>query len=151
MLLIPNLPEILSWFMNTLFPMYASDHQLFHRGISLSTFLKPFMIIFTFMFARNLTPFSHIFLDVCYVFSGLGIFYGLYFLFKNRPDLRHPLIFSAILPCLFSIFVIEPISLPKMTQLAPQHLIFLFPWLAFIFYQLWNSSTIGRGLNIIFF
>ena len=37
-----------------------------------------------------------------------------------------------------------------MTQLAPQHVIFLLPWLAYIFYKLCSFSIIGRALNIIF-
>ncbi len=36
-----------------------------------------------------------------------------------------------------------------MTQLAPQHVIFLFPWVAFIFFQLWCYTKIGKIINIL--
>lgn len=150
-LIIPNLPYILVWSWHNLFPTYAFDFSLVHRGFSLSTLLKPFMIIFTFMFGKNLTPFSYKFLDICYIISGISIIYGIITFIKNKPGLRQPLIFGAILPLIFSVFIIEPISLPQMTQLAPQHVIFLFPWLAYIFFELWNFSVMGRVLNIILF
>ena len=151
LIVVPNLPNILAWSVNMLFPSLTLDYPSIFRGYSISSLLKPFMIIFTFMFGRNLIPLSYLLLDICYFISGLSLIYGLYILIKNRPDLRHPIIFSAILPLIFSVFIIEPISLPMMTQLAPHHVTFLFPWIAYIFYQLWSFSVIGRGLNLILF
>jgi len=146
-----NLPEYLTAIWHRVFPVYAFDFPLIHRGFSTSTMLKPFMMIFTFMFGRNLAPFSYKFLDICYIISGFSIIYGIFILHKNNLIIRHPLIFSAIIPLFISIIIIEPISLPMMPQIAPQHLIFLLPWLAYIFFYLWNISMLGKGLNIIFF
>jgi len=149
LLIIPNLPSILVWSWHNLFPAHAFEFSLVHRGFSLSTLLKPFMIIFTFMFGNNLSPFSYFFLDIIYIIAGIGIIYGIYFSLKNKPELRSPILFTALLPLFVSVFIIEPISLPKMTQLAPQHVIFLFPWVAFIFFQLWCFTKIGKIINIL--
>jgi len=149
LLIIPNLPSILVWSWHNLFPTYAFDFSLVHRGFSLTTLLKPFMIIFTFMFGKNLAPFSYFFLDIIYISAGIGIIYGIYFSLKNKPELRSPILFNALLPLFVSVFIIEPLSLPMMTQLAPQHVIFLFPWVAFIFFQLWCFTKIGKIINIL--
>ena len=45
----PYLPEIISYIFNSLFPMYHYDYSFIHRGISLSTFIKPIMAIYTFL------------------------------------------------------------------------------------------------------
>jgi len=149
--IIPNLADILEWSYHSLFPMYAFDYPEIYRGYSLSTLLKPFIIIYTFMFSREIHPFSHLFLDLCYIISGLGIVYGLILIIKSNGILKAPLFFSALSPLTVSILVIEPISLPMMTQLAPQHVIFLFPWLGIIMYQLWIKSAIGKIITLIFF
>ena len=151
LLIIPNLPSILVWSWHNLFPAYAFDFPEIHRGFSLSTILKPFMIIFTFMYGGNLSPFTYFFLDIIYITAGIGIIYGIYFSLKNKPELRSPILFTALLPLFVSVFIIEPISLPMMTQLAPQHVIFLFPWLGIIMYQLWIKSAIGKIITSIFF
>ena len=151
MVIIPNLADILEWSHHSLFPMYAFDFPDIHRGYSLSTLLKPFIIIHTFMFSREFHPFSHLFLDLCYIISGLGIVYGLILIIKSNGILKTPLLFSALSPLAVSILVIEPISLPMMTQIAPQHIIFLFPWLGIIMYQLWIKSAIGKIITFIFF
>jgi hypothetical protein len=149
--IIPNLSVILSWSWNILFPMYSFDYPEIHRGYSLSTLLKPFIIIYTFMFSREIHPFSHHYLDLCYIISGAGIIYGLILIIKKNGIIKTPLLFSALSPLTVSILVIEPISLPMMTQIAPQHIIFLFPWLGIIMYQLWIKSVIGKIITFIFF
>ena len=149
--IIPNLANILEWFYNSLFPMYAFDYLEIHRGYSLSTLLKPFIIIYTFMFSREFHPFSHLFFDLCYIISGIGIIYGLILIIKSNGTLKTPLLFSALSPLAVSILVIEPISLPMMTQISPQHIIFLFPWLGIIMYQLWIKSAIGKIITFVFF
>ena len=151
MVIIPNLANILTWSYHSLFPMYAYDFPEIHRGYSLSTILKPFIIIYTFMFSREIHPFSHLFLDLCYIISGVGIVYGLILIIKSNGILKTPLLFSALSPLIVSILVIEPISLPMMTQIAPQHIIFLFSWLGIIMYQLWIKSAIGKIITFIFF
>jgi hypothetical protein len=151
MVIIPDLANILEWSYNSLFPMYAYDYPEIHRGYSLSTILKPFIIIYTFMFSREIHPFSHLFLDLCYIISGVGIVYGLILIIKSNGILKTPLLFSALSPLIVSILVIEPISLPRMTQISPQHIIFLFPWLGIIMYQLWLKSAIGKIITFIFF
>ena len=101
------------------------------------------------MYGGNLSPFSYFFLDIIYITGGIGIIYGIYISLKNKPELRSPILFNALLPLFVSVFIIEPISLPMMTQLAPQHVIFLFPWVAFIFFQLWCFTKIGKIINIL--
>ena len=153
-IIVPNYLNILDWIRRTFFPIYLStvDTDIPGlRGYSLSTLLKPFMIIFTHMYARNLAPFSYKILDICYVISGLGIIYGIVKLVKNKPDLKEPLFFSGIFPLIFSIYILEPISLTGFPQLVPQHVTFLLPWMAYIFFELWMSYPLGRVINIIFF
>ena len=152
--IVPNYLNILDWIRRTFFPIYLStvDTDIPGlRGYSLSTLLKPFMIIFTHMYARNLTPFSYKILDICYVISGLSIVYGIVKLSKYKPDLKEPLFFSGIFPLIFSIYILEPICLTGFPQLVPQHVTFLLPWMAYIFFELWRSYPLGRVINIIFF
>ena len=151
---IPNVRYIQVWAINSLSPDagYNVDQwPLIYRGLSISTFLKPFIIIFTLMYGRNLSPFSYTILDLCYIISGISIIYGIIILFKHVPNLKQPLLFSAILPLLFSIIIIEPISSPGFPQIAPHHITFLLPWMAYIFFHLWTLPKIGRLINIIFF
>jgi len=149
-IIIPNLPVILSWSWNTLFPMYSFDYPEIHRGYSLSTLLKPFIIIYTFMFSRKIHPFSYPFLDICFIIVGLGIVYGIILILRENSKLKIPLLFSVLSPLFISILIIEPISLPMMTQISPQHIIFLFPWLGIIIFQLWIKSIVGKYITILF-
>jgi hypothetical protein len=151
LLIVPNLSDILTWAWNTLFPMYTSDYPDIHRGFSLSTVLKPFMIIYTFMFGKNISPFSHYYLDFTYIITGLGLLYGVYLILKKNSTIKDPLILSGMLPFIISLFIIEPISLPMMTQISPQHIIFFFPWFGIILYQIWKKSTIGKYITLIIF
>mgnify|MGYP003999261399 CR=1 FL=1 len=150
-IVIPNLPAILSWSWNTLFPMYSFDYPEIHRGYSLSTLLKPFIIVYTFMFSRKIHPFSYPFLDLCFIIVGIGIIYGIFLILRGNGKLKTPLLFSVLSPLFVSILIIEPISLPMMTQISPQHIIFLFPWLGIIVYQLLNKSIVGKSITILFF
>ena len=103
------------------------------------------------MFSRGIHPFTHYFLDLCFIITGLGIIYILLSLIKSNGIFKTPLLFSALAPLAISILVIEPISLPLMTQIAPQHIIILFPWLGIIIYKLWSRSKIGKIITYIFF
>ena len=84
MVIIPNLANILTWSYHSLFPMYEYDFPEIHRGYSLSTLLKPFIIIYTFMFSRKIHPFSFPFLDICFIIAGLGILYGIFIIIKEN-------------------------------------------------------------------
>jgi len=153
-IVVPNYLSILEWIRSTFFPFYlipsGSDSEGI-RGYSISTLLKPFMIIFTHLYAMNLNPFSYKILDICYTISGLSIIYGIIISAKYRPALMEPLFFSGIFPLILSIYVLEPICLSGLPQLTPQHVTFLLPWMAFIFFKLWKSFPLGRAINIIFY
>ena len=151
MVIIPNLANILTWSYHSLFPMYEYDFPEIHRGYSLSTLLKPFIIIYTFMFSRKIHPFSFPFLDICFIIAGLGILYGIFIIIKENGKLKTPLLFSVLSPLFISILIIEPISLPMMTQISPQHIIFLFPWLGIIMYEIWKKLFFGKIISILFF
>ncbi|RPH04818.1 MAG: hypothetical protein CBC06_006150 [bacterium TMED46] len=146
--IIPNLAEILSYLHNALLPIYNHDYILDHRGFSLSTIIKPIMIIFTFLFGRYQTPLSSYYIDILFTIYGLIIVYGTYKVARDQ-SVRHPMILAGIAPYIISIFLIEPISLPQMTQIAPQHVLFLFPWIVFGFYYLFIKSKIGIIASII--
>ncbi len=148
-LVIPYLPEILSYLYNSLFPIYYYDYSLIHRGLSLSTFIKPIMTIYTFLFGSSHTPLSSHLIDVLFIVYGIMIIFGVYKL-TSKHRFKHPIFLAGMIPFFISIFVIEPLSLPAMTQIAPQHVLFLFPWVIFIFYYVLIKSesrfTIGAFL-----
>ena len=148
LIIIPNLAEILSYLHNALLPVYNHDYLLEHRGFSFSTVIKPIMIIFTFLFGRYQTPLSSYYIDLFFMIYGLIILYGTYKVIRDQ-SIRHPMILAGIAPYIISIFLIEPISLPQMTQIAPQHVLFLFPWIVFGFYYLFMESRIGIFTSII--
>jgi len=147
-IIIPNLAEILSYLHNALFPIYNHYYILNHRGFSLSTIIKPIMIVFTFLFGRYQTPLSSYYIDILFTIYGLIIIYGTYKVAREQ-SIRHPMILAGIAPYIISIFLIEPISLPQMTQIAPQHVLFLFPWVVFVFYYLYLKSKLGIITSII--
>ena len=103
------------------------------------------------MFSRKIHPFSYPILDICFIIVGLGIIYGIYLIIRGNEKLKAPLLFSVLSPLFISILIIEPISLPMMTQISPQHIIFLFPWLGIIMYQLWKKSYFGKTVASLFF
>ena len=131
----PYLPDIISYIFNSLFPMYHYDYSFIHRGISLSTFIKPIMAIYAFLFGSYQIPLSSYYIDILFTVYGIMIIYGFYKLLSDY-NIYHPIFLAGVLPLIISIFVIEPISLPAMTQIAPHHILFLFPWLVFIFYYI---------------
>ena len=122
----PYLPEIISYIFNSLFPMYHYDYSFIHRGISLSTFIKPIMAIYTFLFGSYQIPLSSYSIDILFTVYGIMIIYGFYKLLSDY-NIYHPIFLAGVLPLVISIFLIEPLSLPAMTQIAPHHILFLFP------------------------
>ena len=115
--------------------MYHYDYSFIHRGISLSTFIKPIMAIYTFLFGSYQIPLSSYYIDILFTVYGIMIIYGFYKLLSDH-NIYHPIFLAGVLPLIISIFLIEPLSLPAMTQIAPHHILFLFPWLVFIFYYI---------------
>ncbi len=149
-IIIPFLPQIISYLFNSLFPIYKYEYAFIHRGYSLSTVLKPIMVVFTFIFGHYQKPFSLISVDILFTFYGLILVYGLYKLIKVE-GLEHPLILAGVAPLIISFLIIEPISLPAMPQVSPHHVIFVFPWLFFIFFIPLLGTKFGFFINLIFF
>lgn len=135
----PFLPEIISYIFNSLFPMYEYDYSLIHRGLSLSSFIKPLMAIYTFLFGSYQIPLSSYSIDILFTVYGIMIIYGIYKLLSNH-SISHPIFLAGVFPLIISIFLIEPLSLPAMTQIAPHHILFVFPWLVFILYYILSKS-----------
>ena len=115
--------------------MYHYDYSFIHRGISLSTFIKPIMAIYAFLLGSYQIPLSSYYIDILFTVYGIMIIYGFYKLLSDH-NIYHPIFLAGVLPLIISIFLIEPLSLPAMTQIAPHHILFLFPWLVFIFYYI---------------
>jgi len=153
-IIILNHVIVLDWLRNSFFPVYlfpGGNETSGLRGYSISSLIKPFMIFFTHMFARNLTPLSYNLLDICYIISGISIIYGTMIFMKHKPSLIKPLFFSGIFPFILCLYVLEPFSLVGFPQLVPQHVIFVLPWIAYIFFILWKFHHFGLIINAILF
>ena len=106
LIIIPNLAEILSYLHNALLPVYNHDYILEHIGFSLSTIIKPIMIIFTFLFGKYQTPLSSYYIDLFFMIYGFIIVYGTYKIVRDQ-SIRHPMILAGIAPYIISIFLKE--------------------------------------------
>lgn len=131
----------------------AGNYQLpniesLKRGFSLAILIKPFYAIFTYVFGDITLPLESWWVNSIYVFTGFITITGIIFLFKKRDSFRMVLT-AGIIPFIGLYWFLEPLTLPGMTQFEPKHALFFWPWLLYVWFQLFSHKYFGVRLLVI--
>ena len=129
---------------------YASLNNIQHRGLSIGTFIKPIHAIFVFLYGGEILPLENMLLNIMFVVLIFSIIFILLKLYTENFQLTINLLFCGIIPFLSLYLILEPLTLPGMTQAEPKHGLFIIPWLIFLIFKL-NIYRIGRIINIFLF
>ncbi len=125
---------ITTW--NTYFIQYSIPENFNNRGLSIGSLIKPFNAIFVFLFGRETSPFQFFIIDLVFILVGIVLLF-IFIKMIMKKDLRlNNLLVAGVIPYLFIFFILEPMTLPGMTQAEPQHVLFFLPWLIFLFHQI---------------
>jgi hypothetical protein len=129
---------------------YASLNNIQHRGVSLGTFIKPIHAIFVYLFGVEVLPLEDMVLNMLFIVLGVSLIFILLKLYKENFQLTLNFLFCGILPFLSLYLILDPLTLPGMTQAEPKHALFIMPWLIFLLYKL-NSYRFGKTINVLLF
>ena len=129
---------------------YASLNNIQHRGLSLGTFIKPIHAIFVYLFGRAVLPLEDMVLNIMFIVLGVSLIFILLKLYKENFQLTLNFLFCGIVPFLSLYLILDPLTLPGMTQSEPKHALFILPWLIFLLYKL-NSYRFGKIINVFLF
>ena len=129
---------------------YVSINNIQHRGVSLGTFIKPIHAIFVLLFGVEVLPLEDMFLSMMFIVLGVSLIFILLKLYKENFQLTLNFLFCGIVPFLSLYLILDPLTLPGMTQSEPKHALFILPWLIFFLYKL-NSYRFGKIINVLLF
>ena len=129
---------------------YVSINNIQHRGVSLGTFIKPIHAIFVLLFGVEVLPLEDMFLSMMFIVLGVSLIFILLKLYKENFQLTLNFLFCGIVPFLSLYLILDPLTLPGMTQSEPKHALFILPWLIFFLYKL-NSYRFGKIINVFLF
>jgi len=129
---------------------YVSINNIQHRGVSLGTFIKPIHAIFVLLFGVEVLPLEDMFLSMMFIVLGVSLIFILLKLYKENYKLTLNFLFCGIIPFMSLYLILDPLTLPGMTQAEPKHALFIMPWLIFFLYKL-NSYRFGKIINVLLF
>ena len=135
-LVLYNFNHIIIFIWNSYFSEYPIETLFDHRGISLGTFIKPFNTIFVFLLGKETTPFQFLIFDLVFITIGIALLIIFTNLLLKKDRIIKNLFSAAFIPLLFVFLILEPLSLPGMTQAEPQHVLFFLPWLIYLLLRL---------------
>jgi hypothetical protein len=129
---------------------YLSLDLIQHRGFSYGSLIKPFNAIFVYLYGRDIIPLEYYSITVIYFLVGLSLIYIVTKSIKYNSTTTINLFFSGIIPFIGIYILLDPLTLPGMTQADAHHGIFFIPWILYLLLKL-NKYLLGRILNIVLF
>jgi hypothetical protein len=129
---------------------YLSFDHIQHRGFSFGTIIKPFNAIFVYLFGRDIVPLEYFSLTLMYLIVGISLIYIVITNLKEYSNSTINLFISGIIPFFGIYIILDPMTLPGMTQADAHHGLFFIPWLIFLLFKL-NEYSFGKVINISLF
>ncbi len=100
------------------------------KGIHISTLIKPFFTVYTFIFGPNVNPYNFALVIPSLFFFSVLFIKGIKCKIINERHFFDYAVFLFFIPLFLLFFIAEPLSPQPATQFEPKHAIFAYPvWL----------------------